>query len=325
MHQGSSPRIAVVIPVYRGDYLAQCVASALAQTRPPDQVIVVDDGSPDVEAIDRALLPHGDRVTLIRQANAGAGAARNRGILAADTEFIAFLDGDDIWAPDFLARQLQLLSRDPRVDLVYSNARIIGEGPLRGSLFMETAPSCGEVTLESLLSQRCTVLTSSVLVRKQVLLEVGLFDEALRRGQDFDMWVRLAAAGVRFAYTTAPLVERRLHDHNLSGNRIHELERARSVLVKLRTKLTLSAAQADILDSQVRLLQSQLHVEQGKRDLEAGALAAATTHFREAAQTGAGWKTRVVRWALQIAPGITRQAYLRKLRRGSTGTLRHVA
>jgi glycosyltransferase involved in cell wall biosynthesis len=316
MHQQTRERVATVIPVYRAHFLADCLASVFAQTRQPDRVIVVDDGSPERATIERAVLPYGDRVTLIRQVNRGAGAARNRGILASDTDLIAFLDADDEWAPEFLQGQLHLM-RAYRFAVVYANGDIVGDSPLSGMRFMETAPSQGTVNVEALLSQRCTVLTSSVVVRRKLLLDVGLFDEDLRRGQDFDLWVRLAAAGATFAYTTAPLVRRRIHSQNLSGDCISELERAVAVLLKLREKRLLTAAQGEVLDTRVRVLRAQIATEQGKKTLLAGNLPEARSQFRLAAAAGGGWKTRIVGLALQLAPVMTRQAYLFKLRRDS--------
>jgi hypothetical protein len=201
------------------------------------------------------------------------------------------------------------------VSAVYANGDIVGDSPLRGMRFMDTAPSEGTVTVDSLLSQRCTVLTSSVVARRKMLLDVGLFDEELRRGQDFDLWVRLAAAGAAFAYTTAPLVKRRIHTQNLSGDRISELERALDVLVKLRAKGVLTAAHCDVLDARVRALRAQIATEQGKKTLLAGDLPEARWHFGQAVTEGGGWKPLVVRLALQVAPTMTRHAYLFKMRR----------
>jgi glycosyltransferase involved in cell wall biosynthesis len=317
MDQVEAIRAAVVIPVYRAHYLAECLGSVFGQTRPADEVIVVDDGSPDGEAIESALTPYAGRVTVICQENRGAGAARNKGILAAQADAIAFLDADDVWEPQCLERQLHLLTETPGRTLVYANAHYVGDGPLSGQLFMDTAWSKGEATVEALLSQRCTVLTSSVVVRRQALIDEGLFDEELRRGQDFDMWLRLAAAGARFAYTTTPLVQRRIHSQNLSGDRISELERAAAVLVKLPAKLQLTDDQANLLEQRVRQLRGEIATEQGKQTLAAGALSEAATHFREAVRSGAGWKSRLMHLALKIAPSTTRHAYLRV--RGASG------
>ena len=319
MQDRISRRVTVVVPVYRAQYLAECLASVFAQTRQPDRVILVDDGSPDGLLIEAAVAPYAERVTVIHQENRGAGAARNRGILESDTELVAFLDADDEWEPRFLAAQLALLGTQHH-DLVYADGRIIGDSPLCGRTFMETAPSNGAVTVAALLEQRCTVLTSSVVTRRQLLLDAGLFDEELRRGQDFDLWVRLAAAGAAIAYTSAELVRRRIHSQNLSGDRVAELERAVAVLEKLRRKLSLSPAQRALLDARVVTLRAGIATEQGKRTLLAGRLAEAHGYFRQAVAAGGGWKPRLVKLALQCAPQTTRQAYLFKLRRGSAAS-----
>src|SRR5689334_15856287 len=105
-------RTAVIIPVYGARFLAQALESVFFQSRPPDDVIVIDDGSPDAEAVRRAVTPYGDGVTLVRQENRGAGAARNAGIAATSAEFIAFLDADDRWLPHFLLKQLTKMRED---------------------------------------------------------------------------------------------------------------------------------------------------------------------------------------------------------------------
>lgn len=324
MSDTDNSSLAVVIPVHRATFLDDCLASVLAQTRPPDEIIVVDDGSPDQEEIARAIRRAGDRITLIRQPNAGPGAARNRGILAAGADLVAFLDADDTWTETFLEHQVRSLRDDPRLTLVYANARVIGSGPLSGRLLMESAPSEGDVTVEALLGQRCTVITSSVVVRRTALIAAGLFDETLRRGQDFDLWVRLAAGGARVGYTKTPLVSRRVHAHNLSGARSTELERAVSVLRGLARKLSLKERERRALDAQVRLLEGQLHAERGKSRLAAGDVKAAAAEFRKAADragwTGrAEWKARAVSLGLRLVPGLTRRAWLFRRRRRPAG------
>jgi glycosyltransferase involved in cell wall biosynthesis len=317
MQHRTAPRIAVIIPVYRAHYLATCLASVFAQTLSPTQVIVVDDGSPDGAAIDRAVGPYRDRLILLRQENLGAGAARNRGLRHSSADLIAFLDADDLWRPQHLERQVDVLCQEDGPALVYANGRVIGDGPLSGMLFMDTAPSTGEATLGALLSQRCTILTSSVVVERCALFAAGLFDEALRRGQDFDMWVRLAAAGARFSYTTEPLVCRRIHTMNLSGDRLSELERAAAVYERLRAKLGFGPAAARALDTQLRQFHADIHTERGKRDLAAGAVLDAAAHFCEAAGAGAGWKIQIVNLALRVAPRATRRAYAFRTRRNA--------
>ena len=148
-------------------------------------------------------------------------------------------------------------------------------------------------------------------------MKAGLFDVALRRGQDFDMWVRLAHRDAHFAYTTEPLLARRIHSDNLSGDRVTELERALSVLSKLSAKLQLTFAEREALAARVRVLASSVHAEHGKRSLRAGDIAEAQARFARAAEEQAGWKIKAIRWALRFGPGLTRRAYLIKTRRHS--------
>jgi glycosyltransferase involved in cell wall biosynthesis len=213
-------RIAVVIPVYRAAFLADALQSVFTQTRPPDEVIVIDDGSPDQAQLQRALAAYASRVTVIAQPNAGAAAARNAGLRASTADLVAFLDADDRWLPEFLERQLGYLAVHPEIDLVYADALVVGDTPAVGSTFMTMCPSRGEVTLRSLLAQECNVLTSTVVVRRQLVVEAGFFDVALRRGQDFDLWLRLVARGARVGYQEVLLAERRLHGNNLSGTHV---------------------------------------------------------------------------------------------------------
>src|SRR5262245_13313488 len=111
--------VSVVIPAYRASgTIGRAVVSLLHQTRTPDEILVVDDGSPDDLAA--ALAPYCDRVTLVRKENGGAASARNLGIDRSRGDLIAFLDADDYWEPTKLERQLSIFRRHPEVGLVAS-------------------------------------------------------------------------------------------------------------------------------------------------------------------------------------------------------------
>src|SRR4029450_6167613 len=206
------PAVSVVIPAYRASAdISVALDSVFAQTFPHHhEVIVVNDGSPDSAELETALAPYRARIHYIVQPNRGAGAARNTGIRAAKGRYLAFLDADDRWTPDFLERQLAFLEANPKCDLVYADALLSGESPLAGRRFMDTAPSDGAVTLLSLVQQRCNIVLSTALARRAVVVKAGLFDEALRRGQDFELWLRLAWTGATLAYQRAVLAERRV-------------------------------------------------------------------------------------------------------------------
>lgn len=174
-------------------FVALAVESVLAQRGCTLELIVVDDGSTDDGAA--ALAPYGDRITLIRQDNQGVGAARNAGLRLARGEFIAFLDADDVWLPGKLAAQLAHLRRNPDLGMVYGAWHCWdGEAPAP-----QPAPAADAATvaresgrLYPHLLLDCFILTSTVLLRREVAEAVGTFDPALKRGEDYDYWLRVA-------------------------------------------------------------------------------------------------------------------------------------
>jgi glycosyltransferase involved in cell wall biosynthesis len=305
-------RVAVIIPVYRATFLADALASVFAQTQRPDEVVVIDDGSPDQAQLDAAVNPWGRRVTLLRQPNLGAGAARNHGLRATMAEFVALLDADDRWLPGFLHQQLAVMRTSPDLDVVYGNGRFIS-GELAGRTFMSTCPSVPQVTFARLLAQECTVLLSAVVARKSAIDAVGGFDESLRRGQDFDLWLRMARQGARIYSRTPVLVERRLHDNNLSGDSIAEMERPLRVFAKTLATMALSAEEKAIAEHRVRVLRAALAREQGKELLKVGDFPAARRAFDEARRGLQAWKLHAMALGLRVAPHLMRRLYLSKL------------
>ena len=302
-------RVAVIIPVYRARYLGEALESVFFQSLTPDEVIVIDDGSPDQEDIERAVAAFDGRVRLLRQTNHGAGAARNAGIRATSAELIALLDADDRWLPDFLGEQVALMNACRHIQVSYTNAMYIGRTRLAGRTFMSACPSRGEVTLESLLAQECTVLLSATVARRDAMMRTGLFDAALRRGQDFDLWLRMARNGAHFTYTEKILVLRRLHDDNLSGTQVTEIERALNVFVKTLATMDLSVAERAAAEQRIRMLTIALGRERGKERLLDGDFAGARVHL-EAVARRCGWKVKAALLGLRLAPGLVRRFYL---------------
>ena len=303
-------RVAVVIPVYRAHFLAEALDSVFAQSQPPDEVIVIDDGSPDREEIECAVGRHLSRITLVRQSNMGAAAGRNRGIALTTAPLVALLDADDRWLPDFLAEQLAILRKAPEVDVVYCDGIILGDTRLAGQTFMMSCPSVGEVSLESLLAQRCTVLLSSVVARRQAIVDAGGFDVDLRRGQDFDLWLRMAQRGARFAYQRKVLVERRVHADNLSGTAVNEQERPLHILEKTIRTMSLTDRERRSAERRIRELRASLARENGKEFLLKGQFAEARREFARAQGTVSSWKLRATLVGLRVAPRLVRKVFL---------------
>lgn len=187
---------AVLISHNHGHFLAAALTSVVTQTRRAERVLVVDDGSTDETA--KVAAEFGDRVQTIRTRHNGAAAARNVGWRAASTDVVAFLDADDVWYADKLAKQEVLLLSDPRVALVYGDTmRTTIDGSPIDRWSDHFAPASGYAFVAMLRKNR--IQTSTVLVRHCILAALGGFDESLTAWEDIDLWVRIARAH-RLAY-----------------------------------------------------------------------------------------------------------------------------
>jgi glycosyltransferase involved in cell wall biosynthesis len=184
--------VSVVIPVYNNEaYIAAAVDSVLAQTRPPTEIIVVDDGSTDGTAA--ALETHRNRIKYVYQKNRGEPAARNRGIQESTSEFIAFLDGDDLWRPNKLELQMAYLRLHPNCALVYTDMSTFNEtGILDASVKDRLGMFLPSGRIFPALFMRALFGSGSVILRKECVGKVGYFDEDLLVGSDYEMWLRVA-------------------------------------------------------------------------------------------------------------------------------------
>jgi glycosyltransferase involved in cell wall biosynthesis len=205
----TSALVSTIIPTYnRANLITEALDSVLAQTFPNVEVIVVDDGSTD--ATSEVLARYGGRIRVIYQRNAGPAAARNRGIAAANGEFIAFLDSDDLWLPEKLERQVNLLERlGNGVPCCLSNIRLSYEN--RELTSFEIAwlnPAINEGVWrnpDEVLATRFVLFNQGVVVRHDVLEEMGGFDERFWLLEDYDLALRLSVKG-DWAFVRDPLV-----------------------------------------------------------------------------------------------------------------------
>lgn len=304
------PLISVIIPAYKiAPFVREALDSVLSQTCASYEVIVVNDGSPDTEDLEEKLKPYARRITYIKQANQGAGAARNAGIRSARGEFVAFLDGDDIWLPDFLAEQLNLLNSDGGHDFVYADAVNFSGAKFSRGTNMEFNPSTGPVTAASLISARCNVVTSSVVARRSLIIEVGLFDADFPNSQDFDLWLRLAKQGARMHYQKKVLVQRRIYDGSLASNPIKSFEGEIKVLEKTQQRSDLTSEERAALFHTLKRRRASVEVLRGKERLSAGDFSAALAAFRVANSQFQSWKLRLAIVWLRIAPRLLRRVH----------------
>ena len=208
----AAPTVSVVMPLYnKAEYVGAAVRSVLEQTFTDLELVVVDDGSTDGSAaVVQEMTDR--RIRLLRQENAGAPAARNAGIAAARGCWIAFLDADDTWRPEKLARQLAVLEREP--DLVWAAGAYIWSAPgpkiIERNLSDQSWFRSPEVIEDGLLLVDFPNLwTGTVLVRRDLLLQLGGFDTSLPTGDDVLLWSRIAALHPPLAYVRTPIAHYR--------------------------------------------------------------------------------------------------------------------
>ncbi|HXQ69796.1 MAG TPA: glycosyltransferase family A protein [Pyrinomonadaceae bacterium] len=309
----TTPSISVVIPAYQiAPYIAETLDSVFAQTLTDFEVVIVNDGSPDTEELERALTPYRDRIFYIRQENAGAGAARNRGVREGRGEFVAFLDGDDLWHSDYLEKQLKFV-REGGYDLVYADARLFGDSPIAGKTYMQTAPSEGPVTFISLLRNDCNVITSGVVARRSAVIEAGLFDESLRNAQDFEMWTRMAKRGARLAYQRKVLLRYRCREGSLSGDEMNRLKREIRVYRHIKETYDLTPAEQAELSRAMELQEAAVALADGKIRLLGERFDEARVSFEQAHRVLGGWKLGATMLMLRIAPRLLRRLARQRL------------
>lgn len=213
------PSTSVVVTCYNyGHYLAQCLDSVLAQTNADHEIIVIDDGSTDHTADvmkDYAEVP---AVRYVYQANSGQARAKNHGVELARGRYVAFLDADDLWDPRKLEKQLTLFD-DGSVGVVYSGARYIDAQGRDLDLRIDVAqlqPRRGKVTRFMYMDN--FVPFSSSVVRREALDRCGTFDESLKMGIDWDLWLRISTQ-YAFDYVNEPLLLYRVgHSGQMSKN-----------------------------------------------------------------------------------------------------------
>ena len=305
-----APAVSIIIPAYNtASLISEALDSVFAQTYRDFEALVVNDGSPDTEALERVLAPYLGRIIYIKQNNRRAAGARNTGIRQARGEYLAFLDSDEMWLPEFLASQMKLFEEAPSLDMAYTDALFPPDcGRPAGETWMWGCPSKGPCTFESLVKEDCHIPVSSVVARKRVIVEAGLFDETLRCIDDCDMWLRVAYHGAKISYQAVPLVYSRPdRPGSLSQNTIN----AGKALVQIFTKLDqapMAPSTHAAVKERLALEQALLQLTQAKLDLASGNFAEASEFFRRANSYFRSPKLRLVLAGLKVAPRLTRLA-----------------
>ena len=300
MSEASTPVVSAVIPTHnRAQFVGEAVDSVLAQSRPVNEIIVVDDGSTD-DTVER-LKRYGPAIRCVSQQNRGPSAARNRGIKEAHGDFVAFLDSDDLWVPRTIELQLDFFARHPDTEFVFGNMVNFSQGTeketpeIRHSVVEDylLANPAGLENFFELLIEQNFVATPTVMARRASLNKVGDFDETRSIAEDFDYWLR-AAIRCRWGFVNATLSRRRRH----TGNLISTWTRWNVAMVQVLETTARSLAEGrpgaeDLLNRRLRAIYYDL----GSAFLKQGDFKSAYTYLAAGRPLGRGeskWRFKLL-------------------------------
>lgn len=247
------PKISVIIPTYNtAKYLPEAIESVLAQTYTDLELIVIDDGSTDNTK--EVVAPFLDRIEFIETENYGPSKARNRAIRESSGEYVAFLDADDFWYPDKLDRQMTLFSKNRQYSLLHSDA-----SETRPYLSQEDSTwFSGKKHIKaglafSELLKQCFIILSSVIVKRECLERVGVFDEKLKCWEGYDLWLRIAFK-YQIGFVNAPLYMRRIRDNStFFSSRLNEITGLITVMKKWENEaLRLAESDKKVINQKLR-------------------------------------------------------------------------
>ena len=312
------PAVSVIMAAYNVEpYLAAAMQSVRRQTYRDFELLVIDDGSTD-ESYEIALRnAAGDpRVKVLRKPNGGISSARNYALRVATGDLIAFIDSDDMWDPAFLKSQVDILASRPEIDIVSGNGWFLG-GSQSGRPARPVPDRRPLPDLLSIIKDENAVFIMTVF-RRHVYDTIGGFDESLKTNEDYDFWLRAAAANFRFARNDRPLAHYRQRSDSLSAAQGQMIRGILLVYAKLRAQLHDRPEMIAAIDVQAARFERELLAAEAKeallaRNSVATGSSLAALHAAEGGVT-LGVASFMARWT----PGLLWKAY--QLRRSRQAT-----
>ena len=310
---GEAPTFSVVIPAFQAaDTISEAIASALSQSKPPREVIVSDDGSTD--DIAGAVAPFKDQIVVVRDENAGAAAARNRGLALASGEFVTFLDSDDAWLPRYLERLGELAAVRPDLDLLSTDVFYEADGEIVGRFY--------EVNHFEVVNQRHAIFRTCFVgwpaARRSRLAAAGGFDESLKIAHDWDAWARLILSGAKAGVVLEPLACYRLRAGSLASDIPRSLRERAVFLEKLDGHPDLRPEDEAALAGARRKAENRALVAEAGEALAAGSPEARRRALDVARAPGLDWKRRLLGLGAAALPRVAGAALRRRLASDST-------
>lgn len=307
-----TPLVSIVIPAYGLAHLVgETIESILAQTYCNWEAIVVDDGAPD--DVEGALAPYlaDSRIKLLKTGNHGLSTARNRAIEVARGDFVALLDGDDLYERRYLELMIRAILADPGLGFVTCDATYFGASRV-GERFSDHMSQIDPISLERVLRRDFNVFITSV-IRRDALTQVGGFDPRLTSAEDFDLWIRIIESGWRAAYVDAPLSRYRRRAGSMSSDTTRLLGAVIEVYDRAAERLG-DRPEAQIAREMREAVARDLAVAEGEAMVLAGDAHGGLRRLFE----GKPWN-RSVKWAVVMpmlaVPGVARHVLSVRARR----------
>jgi len=305
------PTFSVVIAAYNAaGTVGEAIDSALRQTRPPVEVIVVDDGSTDDTAA--AIGPYLDRIVYLRRPHAGVASARNAALERATGEFIAVLDADDTYLPERLEALATLAAARPDLDILCTDAFLEVDRRIVGRF--------GEDTPFEVVNQRAAIIErcfcAAPAFRRSTVLSAGAYDESMRTAEDWELVLRLLFGGAAAGLVDEPLYRYRIHPASLTANRIAALSERVGFLQSIRDTYELDLDEQDALSRSLARQRAALALTEVEAALRARSADARRRALGAALVPGVGLRTRSAALAAALAPRTAARMLERRARLG---------
>jgi hypothetical protein len=317
LEPGPVPTFSVVIAAHdAAGTIGAAIESALAQTLPPLEVIVVDDGSTD--GTTATLEPYLDRIVCIRKQRGGAASARNAALEQAHGDFLAVLDADDAYLPERLEALTELAVARPDLDILCTDAFLEVERRPDG-IFSEGC-AFEIVDQRAAILERCFCVAPAY--RRTTLVDAGGFDESLRTGSDWECVIRLVYSGVVAGAVDEPLYRYRFHDRSLTSDRVRTLRDRIALLEHVGQATTLDDSESVVLASSLASQRAYLALTEAEAALRSRSHDARRRALMAARMPAVALRSRAAALAAAVAPEAAARALERREARRGHSRLR---
>jgi hypothetical protein len=318
LERGSRPQFSVAIAAYQvADLVGEAVESALTQTFPPHEVIVCDDGSTD--DIEGALAAFRERIVFLRKENGGEASAKNAAARASSGDFVVILDADDAFMPERLEALADLSRERPDLDILTTDAYLELDGRTLRRCYQEGFRFAVDDQRRGILDDN--FIFGHAAVRRERLLAVGGFDEAILWATDWECWIRMILGGSQAGLVDEPLAHYRLRSGSLSSQRSRMFAGRIQTLEKASGLAELSAGEREVLARALARNQRRLTLAEAREALLSGSAEARRRALRVALGSGFGARTRLKALASALSPRAARRLLSRRQRETTAGVL----